>query len=74
MVSRNYRKEYADYHGQPTQISRRAGRNAARAKLVKEGRVRKNDGKDIDHKNGNTRDNSAGNLRVMSKSANRAKK
>jgi hypothetical protein len=31
-------------------------------------------GKDIDHKDGNPRNNSKGNLRIMSKSANRSKK
>ena len=31
-------------------------------------------GKDIDHKDGNPRNNSLANLRIMSKSANRSKK
>ncbi|MDI9418477.1 MAG: hypothetical protein QM438_12140 [Euryarchaeota archaeon] len=30
---RNYRKEYATYHGKPEQIETRAKRNTARAKL-----------------------------------------
>ena len=45
----------------------RAARNAARAKLMKEGRVKKGDGKDVDHKNRNPRDNSDDNLRVTTK-------
>jgi len=45
----------------------RASRNAARAKLEKEGRVKKGDGKDVDHKNRNPRDNSDDNLRVTTK-------
>ena len=45
----------------------RASRNAARAKLEKEGRVKKGDGKDVDHKNRNPRDNSDGNLKVTTK-------
>ena len=53
---RNYKKEYQDFHSKPEQKKRRAQRNAARAKLVKSGAVRKGDGKDIDHKNRNTAD------------------
>lgn len=59
------------YNAKPEQIARRSARNKARAKLMKEGRVAKGDGKDVDHKNGNPRDASSGNLRVQSKSKNR---
>ncbi len=38
------------------------------------GRVRKGDGKDVDHRNGNAMDNSASNVRVMSRKANLARK
>jgi hypothetical protein len=51
-----------------------ASRKRARRKLEKIGVVRKNDGKDVDHKNGNSRDNKRNNLRAISKSKNRAKK
>lgn len=61
------------YNGSAEQKKRRAQRNATRRKLEKSGRVRKGDGKDIDHKNHNTSDHSSKNLRVMSRSANRAK-
>ena len=40
--------------------------------MVAKGKVRKGDGKDVDHKNGNANQNSGGNLRVQSKSANRS--
>lgn len=69
---RNYRKEYLDYQGKPSQIKRRAGRNAARRKMEKAGRVHKGDGKDVDHRNHNTLNNSPGNLRVMSAHRNRS--
>lgn len=69
---RNYRKEYDNYQGSPEQKKRRASRNAARAKLKKSGVVKKGDGKDVDHKNGNPKDNSRSNLRVTSKSKNRS--
>lgn len=49
-----------------------AKRKEARRKLEKEGKVRKGDGKDVDHKNRNPKDNSRGNLRVKSKSENRS--
>jgi hypothetical protein len=61
------------YNSKPEQKKRRAERNATRRELEKDGRVKKGDGKDIDHKNHNTGDKSSKNLRVMSKSANRAK-
>jgi hypothetical protein len=46
---RNYRKEYDDYQGLPLQKKRRADRNRARRKAMKEGRVHKGDGKELDH-------------------------
>ena len=73
-MTRNYAKEYADYHSRPAQKKNRASRNAARRSLMASGRVRKGDGKDVDHKNGNPRDNRRSNLSVMSRSANRSKK
>jgi len=60
------------YNSKPVQKKRRAQRNAARRKLTKTGRVRKGDGKDVDHKNRNTADNRSKNLRVVSKSKNRS--
>ena len=69
----DYDKEYKQYHGTEEQRKRRAARNKARRHLEKEGRVRKHDGKDVDHKNGNPLDNSPANIRVMSRSANRSK-
>jgi len=69
---RDYKREYKKYHSKPTQKKRRAQRNAARSKMAKAGRVRKGDGKDVDHKNRNTADNRKKNLRVVSKSKNRS--
>ena len=60
------------YNSQPEQIKRRAVRNASRRKMEAAGKVRKGDGKDVDHRNHNTGDHSAKNLSVMSKSKNRA--
>lgn len=61
------------YNSQPEQKKNRASRNSARRSAEKAGKVRKGDGKDIDHRNMNPRDNSAKNLRVMDKGKNRAK-
>ena len=72
-MPRNYKREYELYHSKPKQKRRRAQRNAARRKMEKAGRVRKGDGKDIDHSNHNTGDNGSKNLKVMSKGRNRAK-
>lgn len=68
---RNYKQE-AKYHASPEQKKKRASRNAARAKLMKAGKVKKGDGKDVDHRNGNPKDNKKTNLAVKSKSANRS--
>jgi putative SOS response-associated peptidase YedK len=38
------------YQASPEQKKNRAARNAARAKLMKEGKVSKGDGKDVSHK------------------------
>lgn len=64
------------YNSSPEQKKRRAQRNAARRQMEKEGKVRKGDGKDVDHKNHKARgklNNSRSNLQVMDKSKNRAK-
>ena len=69
---RNYKKEYANYHGKPTQVKRRNARNAARNKMIKAGKARKGDGKDVDHKDGNPKNNNKENLRMQTKKANRS--
>ena len=65
-------KRQRAYNESPLQKKRRAERNAARAKMTKEGRVHKGDGKDVNHKNMNTANNSNSNLNVESASKNRA--
>lgn len=70
---RNYKSEYQRYHADPQQKKNRAARNAARAKMVRKGKVKKGDGKDVAHvkafdKGGN---NGTG-LKVEAKSKNRS--
>ena len=72
MAKRNYRLEYKRYHSKPRQKKRRAQRNASRRKMAKAGRVRKGDGKDVDHRSGNTADMRMSNLRAISKHRNRS--
>jgi hypothetical protein len=69
--SRNYKKEYREYHALPEQKKRRAARNTARSILEKEGKVKKGDGKDVDHKDRNPNNNSKKNLSVSSQKKNR---
>jgi hypothetical protein len=72
-MARDYKKEYAKYHGTDEYKKDRASRNKMRRVMIREGKVKKHDGKDIDHKNGNPRDNRRSNLRIVPKSINRAK-
>lgn len=71
-MPRNYRKEYDNYQGKPSQIKRRSNRNKARRKLKKAGRVRLGDGLDVAHKDGNPNNNSSTNLKASSKKSNRS--
>lgn len=48
-MSRNYRKEYDDYHASPEQKKRRAARNAARRSAEAKGQVKKGDSKHVHH-------------------------
>jgi hypothetical protein len=70
---RDYKREYKLYGGTEQQKKNRAMRNAARAKMMKAGKARKGDGKDVAHvvaldKGGSNKDG----LRLVSKTANRS--
>lgn len=68
---RNYQKETA-YENSPAQVKRRVERNKARRKAEREGRVRKGDGKEVDHLGSNRRGSLANRpTRVVSRSTNR---
>lgn len=79
--SPNYKRDYSKsgegaYDSSPKRKKARAARNAARRTLTREGKVRKGDGKDVDHKKplskGGT--NKRSNLQVMAASKNRSYK
>ena len=71
---RDYKKEYKNYHGKPKQRKERSARTTARELMKKSGKVKKGDGKDIDHKHPIRSGGSNGinNLRVRNKSDNRS--
>jgi|TARA_R110001583_G_scaffold189313_1_gene352089 hypothetical protein len=71
-MNRNYKSEYKNYQGKPSQIKRRASRNTARAKMVAGGVAKKNDGKDVAHKNNNPLNNNRKNLKMSTKTSNRS--
>ncbi len=50
MAERNYKKEYENYDGTEAVKKKRAERNKARRMLMREGVVKKGDGKDVHHK------------------------
>lgn len=72
---RDYKKEAA-YENKPEQVKNRVARNRARDLMRKKGKVKKGDGKEVDHKqmlaDGGSRTNPK-NLRVVSRSTNRKK-
>jgi hypothetical protein len=70
---RDYKKEYREYHGRPEQIKNRVSRDKARRLMIRQGRVRKGDGMEVDHKDGNPMNNNSTNLQIMSRTANRKK-
>lgn len=60
------------YNAKPAQKKRRAQRNKTRRLMEKAGLVKKGDGKDVDHKDHNPKNQSRSNLRVQSKTKNRS--
>jgi uncharacterized protein YggE len=71
--NRDYKKETA-YENSPDQVKRREARNKARRDAIKKGKVKKGDGKELDHV-GFHRTGSLDNVptKVVSKKANRSR-
>ena len=65
---RDYKKEYANYHGKKEQIANRASRNQARRIMAKENDV---SGMDVGHADNNPLNNDPKNLRIEDPSENR---
>lgn len=68
---RNYKKEYREFHGKPSQIKNRSTRNKARRKM----KLKKGDKREVDHKRPLKKGGGNGkkNLRVVSRKTNRKK-
>lgn len=73
-TGRDYDSDYSKFQSSDKDKKERAKRNKNRREAIREGRVHKGDSNDIDHKDGNPNNNSKKNLRVISRSKNRAKK
>jgi hypothetical protein len=71
-MARNYRAEYDNYQGSTKQKKRRAARNRVRRRMIRSGKARKGDGKDVHHIDGNPLNDSPKNIRMESKKSNRS--
>ncbi len=71
---RDYKKEYAKYHGTAEQRANRSERTVARNKANASGLTHKGDGKDLDHKKPLSKGGTSArsNLRAVSASSNRS--
>ena len=71
-MARNYKKEYKNYQGKPEQKKRRAMRNKVRRMMIRAGKAKKGDGKDVHHKDGNPMNSKKSNLKLVRRSKNRS--
>lgn len=69
-----HREAQAKYQQSPEQVKKRVNRNKARRHLLKEGKVHKGDGLDVEHKDGNALNNKPSNWRVGTQHHNRSYK
>jgi hypothetical protein len=60
------------YNSKPDQLKKRASRNKARRMMIKAGKAKKGDGKDVAHRNGNALDDRLSNFSLQSKRQNRS--
>lgn len=71
---RDFKKEYAKFQSSPKAKKDRAGRNKSRRLMIKAGKAKKGDGKDVHHKDNNPQNTNRRNLRIESKKTNRGRK
>lgn len=72
-MARDYKKEYREYGGTTEQKKRRAQRNKARRKALREGRVKKGDNKEVHHVDAPRKGSLArSKTRIVSKKTNRS--
>ena len=72
MATEARQKAQAKYNSKPEQIKKRASRNKARAQMIKAGKAKKGDGKDVAHKNNNALDDRMDNYVMQSHAKNRS--
>lgn len=65
------RRDNKKYMSDPANREDNKARKRARRKMVAAGKARKGDGRDVDHKDGNPRNNSVKNLRLSAVGKNR---
>jgi len=71
-ATKSHIKAQDKYQKSPEQVKKRENRNKARYQMMKAGKVKKGDGKDVMHKNGNALDNRRSNWGVGSQHKNRS--
>ena len=72
MATAARQRAQAKYNSKPEQIKKREARNRARYQMIKAGKVKKGDGKDVAHKDGNALNNKPSNWAVQSQHKNRS--
>ena len=68
-----YKHEQSKFKSSAKYRAEQVSRVTARRKAIKEGRVRKGEERDLDHKDSNPLNNSPSNLRIVSRKTNRGK-
>ena len=71
---RDYKKEYVRYDSKRKRVKARVNRNKARRIMKKAGLAKVGDGKDVHHKDGNTKNNKRSNLTMQKATKNRSYK
>ena len=69
---RDYKKEYVRYDSKRKRVKARVNRNKARRIMKKAGLAKVGDGKDVHHKDGNTKNNKRSNLAMQKATKNRS--
>lgn len=72
--TRDYKREYREYHSKPEQRKNRSLRTVARNAAIADGKAARGDGKDLDHKRALSKggSNAKSNQRMVSASSNRS--
>ena len=72
MATAARQRAQAKYNSKPEQVNKREARNRARYQMIKAGKAKKGDGKDVAHKDGNALHNVRSNWAMQSKKKNRS--